>query len=209
MTKQVSTREYNMSFTAGALLHKESVRIAEQSAHHNDWLNLRKTVLEDNLLQTRSERSSKRLFGELVARLERLTELQLELLIAGSIEDQRHILWLAVCKRSRFIWDFAIEVVREHYLQLGQPVTRADYEAFYNAKAAWHPKLDSFRKSTQDKLRQNLFKMLREAGLLSDDGHVIGALLSDSVLQVLVDESVDNLMVFPVREQRTERQQRL
>jgi hypothetical protein len=94
-------------------------------------------------------------------------------------------------------------------LQLGQPVTRADYEAFYNAKAAWHPKLDSFSKSTQDKLRQNLFKMLREAGLLSDDGHVIGALLSHSVLQAIVDESVDNLMVFPIREQRTERQQRL
>jgi hypothetical protein len=198
-----------MSFTAGALLLKESVRIAEQFVRHNNPLTLRKTVLEENLLQTRSQRSSKRLFGEIVARLEKLTKSQLQLLITGSIEDQRHILWLGVCKRSRFIWDFAIEVVREHYLQLGQPVTRTDYEAFYNAKVAWHPKLDSFSKSTQDKLRQNLFKMLREAGLLSDDGHVIGALLSNSVFQVLVDESVDNLMVFPIREQRTERQQRL
>ena len=198
-------REYVMSFTAGALLHRESVRLAEQFAHQRDWLALRQAGLAENLLQARSQRTSKRLFGEIIARLKRLTESQLALLANGTEEDQRHILWLAICKRYQFIREFAIEVVRERFLQLGPPITRGDYESFFSAKAAWHPELEDFGSSTRDKLRQNLFKMLRDAELMSDAGYVNGAFLSPAVLRVLVKDSVANLMVFPVREVDVER----
>jgi len=197
--------EYVMSFTAGALLHRESVRIAEAFAHKRDWAALRQAGLAENLLQTRSQRTSKRLFGEIIARLKRLTESQLALLAHGTEEDQRHILWLAICKRYPFIREFAIEVVRERFLQLGQPITQGDYESFFSAKAAWHPELEGYGSSTREKLRQNLFKMLRDAGLLAIDGHVIGVFLSSAVVQALVRDSVENLMVFPVREEDVER----
>jgi len=197
--------EYAMSFTAGALLHRESVILVEQYHRLRDWAPVRQVVLDENLLQARSRRTAERLFGEIVARLKTLTESQLATLMNGSEADQRHILWLASCKRYAFIREFAIEVVRERFLQLGPPITRGDYDAFYNAKAAWHPELEGFGQSTRDKLRQNLFKMLRDAGLLTADGYVNVVFLSPAVVQAVVQESVGNLAVFPVREEDVER----
>jgi len=197
--------EYAMSFTAGALLHRESVLIAELYIRERSWDAARKSALAENLLQARSRRTTVRLLGEVISRLKTLTESQLSLLIHGSEEDQRNTLWLAICKRYAFIREFAIEVVRERFLQLGPPITRADYEAFYNAKAAWHPELEDFGQSTRDKLRQNLFKMLRDAELLTGGGSVNGVFLSPAVVQAVVQESAENLAVFPVREEDVER----
>jgi len=194
-----------MSFTAGALLHPESIRVAQEYAQAEDWAVARRSTLEGNLLQARSSRTADRLLGEITARLQTLTATQFEVLCHGTIDDQIQVLWLSVCKRYQFIRDFAIEVVRERYLLLGDAITRSDYERFFTAKAAWHPKLEGFGEATRDKLRQNLFKMLREAGFLSNDGHVIGAFLSSGVVREVVAEDPSNLMVFPVREEDVER----
>ena len=194
-----------MSFTAGALLHRESVLIAEQYAQDRDWAVTRQAMLDKNLLQARTVSTSKRFIREIVQRLQTLTQEQLLLVCNGSEEEQKHILWLAICKRYQFIREFAIEIVRERYLQLGSPIARSDYESFFTAKAAWHPELEGFGQATRDKLRQNLFKMLREAGLLSNDGHVMGAFLSSSVVRAIAEESAENLMIFPVREEDVER----
>ena len=197
--------EYAMSFTAGALLHRESVLIAGQFLRERSWIAARHSILTENLFQARSRRTAERLVRETVARLKTLTEQQLALLTESTEEGQRQILWLGICKRYAFIREFAIEVVRERFLQLGPPITRGDYEVFYNAKAAWHPELEDFGQATRDKLRQNLFKMLRDAGLLTGDGYVNGAFLSPAVVQAVVQESVENLVVFPVREEDVER----
>jgi len=197
--------EYAMSFTSGALLQRETVLIAEQYFRQRDWAAVRRVVLGENLLQARSRRTAERLLGEIVFRLKTLTESQLAALVDGTEEDQRQILWLAICKRYPFIREFAIEVVRERFLQLGPLITRGDYESFFSSKAAWHPELEDFSSSTCDKLRQNLFKMLRDAGLLSVDGFVNGVFLSPAVVQALVQESVTNLAIFPVREEDVER----
>jgi len=197
--------EYAMSFTAGALLHRECVLIAGQFLRERSWDAARKSILAGNLLQARSRRTTVRLLGEVISRLKTLTKSQLSLLIHGSEEDQRNTLWLAICKRYAFIQEFAIEVVRERFLQLGPPITRGDYEAFYNAKAAWHPELEDLGQATRDKLRQNLFKMLRDAGLLDADGYVNGVFLSPAVVQAVAQESAENLSVFPVREEDVER----
>lgn len=205
MTEARQKNSYVMSFTAAAMLSLESVRIAKRYEQAHDWSIIRQEGLNENLLQAKSRRTSERLFGEIIARLKTLTVDQLELLTHGSEEDQRHLLWLAICKRYEFIRNFAIEVVRERYLQLGAPLTRSDYESFFTAKAAWHSELEDFGKPTRDKLRQNLFKMIREAGLLSDDGHVIGAFLSPALVRAIVEDSVEHLMIFPVHETDVER----
>ena len=60
-----------------------------------------------------------------------------------------------------------------------------DYDAFFNRKADWHEELDQLTDSTRDKLKQVLFRMLREAELVSDEGAILPAILS----QRLVDDS--------------------
>jgi hypothetical protein len=121
-----------------------------------------------------------RTFQELAPRLQQLTAEQLELLVEGNHQEQKQILWFAVCSRYAYIREFAIEVVHEKYQSLDYELTEFNYDAFFNRKADWHDELDRLRETTKTKIKTVLFRMLREAGLISKD-HVIipGALKPD------------------------------
>ena len=53
-----------------------------------------------------------------------------------------------------------------------------DFDSFVRGKALWHSELAELKESTLRKLRSNVFRMLNEAGLLSDGGHLLQAVLS-------------------------------
>ena len=74
---------YNMSFTSGGLFFNESLKVAEVFQRNNDWKIVRDTVLENNIIQTRTEKSLKTITGEIITRLKLLTNNQLKLLITG------------------------------------------------------------------------------------------------------------------------------
>ena len=100
-------------------------------------------------------------------RLQEFSDRELDLLISGSQEDQNHLLWVAVCRRYRLVAEFAVEVVRERFLSMGATLELADFDAFFFRKADWHEELDTLKPATRNKLRQVLFGMMRDAGLIS------------------------------------------
>jgi hypothetical protein len=132
----------SMSFTTGTLLSHESIVIADLSHQLGDWDAVRTQVIGDNRLQMRTLNASKRIYREVSSRLRLLTPTQLALLIDGSLQEQNYLLWLAVCKRYRFIYSFAVEVVREKFLRLDKTLTYDDYDLFFNQKAEWHPEVE-------------------------------------------------------------------
>ncbi|MBS1942676.1 MAG: DUF1819 family protein, partial [Bacteroidetes bacterium] len=103
------------------------------------------------------------------------------------------------------IHDFAIDVLREHHLLRRRQVTLSDYDSFYNSKALWHPELDALAPSTQSKLRQNLFRMLREADLLSTQHLIQPALPSPYLTQLLAQQGPEQLLVFPATDMDIQR----
>ena len=158
-----------MSFTSAALACRESIVAAKMYQVTGDWNAVRNKVVAENLLQMRTSNASKRICREVVSRLKLLTPTELEIVIDGARLEQSYALWLAVCKRYRFIYDFAVDVLREKYLRLSLELTLDDYEAFFNAKAEWHPEVDRIPDPTRDKQRQFLYSTLREAELLSQE----------------------------------------
>lgn len=100
---------YNMSFTAGALLQQPSLLFAELYSTLGDWQAARAKVLEGNLLQARTQNTAHRICREVIARLKPLNADQLAILSEGLAKDQAQVLWTAICKRYRFIHDFAVE----------------------------------------------------------------------------------------------------
>lgn len=151
----------------------------------------------DNVLQVRTAAAALRISKELVSRLELLELSELEELLHGSLRDRGSLLWVAACRRYAIIHDFAVEVLREHYVLLRRQISFRDYDAFYNSKALWHTELDEIATSTQLKLRQNLFRMLRDADLISDQQHIKAAMLSPRLAQLLACRGQDELLVFP------------
>ena len=190
---------YSMSFTTASLLFHETLLVAELFASEQEWSRVREKTLNKNLLQMRTVNSSKRIFNEISSRLKQLTPKQIEMLLQNGRREQNYLLWLAFCKRYRFVYDFAAEVVREQFLRLHMELTYEAYDIFFNNKAEWHPEVERSAPSTRQKQRQVVFKTMREAELLTDQRQLIPALLSSQLTAVIRQDNPAHLAIYPIR----------
>jgi hypothetical protein len=194
-----------MSFTTASLLHHESVKLAVLYLDIGDWNSVRDHVIEGNLLQTRTLNTLKRICREIVSRLKKLKKEELGLLVDGIPQEQAYLLWIAVCRRYQFIADFAVEVLRERYITLKADLTHEDFDSFFNRKSEWHVELEKITPSTREKLRQILFKMLREAGLLTNNNMIQAAMFSQRLVKLIHQGGSREVSYFPVFESDVER----
>ena len=211
---------YRLSFTAGGLFVDAAPVVAavylrrvgstptpsttpdavgsepDSDASHT-WSAVRAEVQRDNLLQARTAASSTRLAREVVQRLATLTDPELRLLVEATATERGHLLWVAACRHYDLVGDFAQEVVRERFLLMRPTLTHADFDDFVAAKALWHPELTDLKPSTVKRLRSNVFLMLRQAGLMADDGTLSRVVLSPRVADALAAGAPSDVRYFP------------
>lgn len=189
---------YILSFTGASLSITESLKIAEVYLQLRDWPAVKTTVKGANLIQGRTQSSIQRVYQELQPRLAELSLEQLELLVEGNPQEQKQLLWLAVCKRYAFIREFASEVVREKFLRLDFQLNEFDYDAFFNRKADWHPELDELTDATRRKLKTRLFRLLYETELIAADNRIIPTTMSQRLKAVLAPDRPLSFEIFPL-----------
>jgi Putative inner membrane protein (DUF1819) len=194
----VPDSEYRLSFTTGGLLRAEAVAIADVVVSTGDAGAARDVAVKRNLVQQRTTASTVRVTREVLQRLATLPAAGLELVARGSLDDTRHVMWLAVCLRYRFLRDFGREVIRDRYTSGRSSLSHEDFDTFWNLQSSWVDALRNATASTRAKLRQNTFRMLREAGLLSDDDRVLPVLPSPAVAEVITEVSPELLLSFPI-----------
>jgi len=187
-----------MSFTTGGLFLKESLLVADLFLKLRDWKAVKEHVLKENTLQTRKQSSTLKIYQQVSHRLMLLDDDELTFLIQGTAGDQAHILWVAICRNYRFISEFAVEVLHERFVTKKKHIKNEDYDLFFADKAEWHPELERIKLSTRQKLRQVLFRMMREADLISSKKQITPALLSNELLTLLSQNDYRDLKVFPV-----------
>jgi len=193
-------RRYALSFTTGALLAREAALLAPVYVKQRDWEQVRDLAVKGNLLQARTHRTGVRLASETVQRLSALADGEVDLLIEATASERAHLMWAATCRHYEFIGEFAEEVVRERFLLLASTLEYQDFDSFVRTKALWHEELTNIKDSTLKRLRSNLFKMLREAELLSPTGDIVPGVLSQRVAAVLSARSPSDLRFFPVQQ---------
>ena len=189
---------YRLSFTTGGLFINESEDAARRYLRAGNWDTARAEVRTENTLQVRTAAAALRISKEIVARLETLSKEEVSFLVECSATDRVHLLWSAVSRRYSFIQEFARDVLREHFVLMRRQLLLSDFDAFYNQKALWHPELDQLAKSTQSKLRQNLFRMMRDAGYINDQYTIAPAMLTPALAQLLAKNGDASLLIFPV-----------
>lgn len=189
--------KYSLSFTSATLLHRESVLVAELYLQLGDWNEVRDQVISNNLLQSRTLNTLKRLCQEIISRLKTCSVKELEFLVSGTLEEQGCLLWLAICRRYIFIGDFSREVLRECVLNLRFSLSYDDFNTFFYRKAEWHNELEKIKPTTKIKLRQFLFKMLREVGFLTNGGSIKPVILSPQLLKLMAKQDYEDLQLFP------------
>lgn len=194
---RASSSRYALSFTAGGLLVSEAWRTAAVWSRLQDWDMVREELMNSNSLQQRTIQSRRTLSREVVGRLSELSAGEIALLEESSPDERAHLMWVAACRRYALVGEFAEEVVRERFLLLTPSLERQHFDGFFRGKALWHPELDALTDSTRRKLRQNVFRMLREASLVSESGRILGVILSPRVEAVLNLRRPSDLRFFP------------
>lgn len=194
---QMPQARYSVSFTTGALYLRESISVTELYLQTHNWKDTRDQVISENLLQARTRNTLNRVCREIVSRLRTLSDSELSFLPIATFQDQRYLLWVAFCRRYRLVADFAVEVLHERYLSLQIDLNPTDFDAFFNRKAEWHPELDQVRAATRNKLRQVVFKVLRDAELLTAENQIIQAHPSAPLAELLSRANRRDLLLFP------------
>lgn len=191
------SKRYLLSFTAAGLMLADSVRIAELFLGCRDWEAVKSTADGEKRLQSRTKSRDIRVTREIIFRLSDLSDNQLALLVEGDLEEQRLVLWFAICRYYQFLQDFAIEVLQDRFLAMQRSISEDDYNAFFLRKLDWHPELEEIKESTRIKLCTVTFRMLREAGLVNDHHVLIRVLPSARLVRVLQPDLSLARQIYP------------
>ena len=186
-----------MSFGTGGLYLKESLLIA--ALHHVAcaWEATSSRALEAGAFPVRKESSAKRSIREIVHRLRSLDADELSFFLDADRNDQLALLWLATCRAYRFIGEFAEEVIVDRYQSFRTDLSHDDYDIFFARKAEWSEKLAGISDSTRVKLRAVLFRLMREAGVITPDSRILGTMLSGHFLAIIERAGAGEIRFFP------------
>lgn len=186
-----------MSFSTGGLFVNESVEVAKLHLPGESWNETLERALGDRTMQLPKTASNRRSLREITNRLAMLTEDDLEFLISSDRNDQVALLWVAVCRTYRFVGEFCLDVIHERFLSGKADLPPESFDRFFEEKANWHEEIAAISASTRAKLRQILFRMLREADVISSQNEIRVALLSTRFIEHIARRDKIELRLFP------------
>ena len=182
-----SNLKYEFSFTASSL------RV-------NDMVLFAKKYLNEGVMEFNSDKgtTNKRMVSEFKKRIDNLTPNQQELFVNSNFSTQRSLAFLSACKTYSLLRDFVIEVVREKYLIMDFSLIDTDYLSFVRRKEIDHDELANLSDQTQGKVKQVIFKILEQAGMLNNikDREIQLQILDKPVMKVIVEDNPEWLMIF-------------
>lgn len=194
----VQKTKYKLSFTAASALIAETLVIAEEFEKYKDWKLVQDSLEKNNLMNKVKAGTFKREFSEIKKRLSLLTPDQMKLLINGSLDDAKAMILLSLIKLYEFLYDFIIEVLRYKYMLYDRNLTEIDYNKFFNSKSIEHTELELITEATTKKIKQVVFKLLEQVGLISTtkNGIILKPILSNEVINTIIIEDPSYLNAF-------------
>ena len=193
--------KYRMSFSVGGLLLNESLMIAQAYQSGETWACARERLLAQGVSSLPKLASQTRALREVYDRIGHLSEAERHFLSAEADRaEQQAMMWLAVCRTYRFVYEFAVEVINERYQSWRLDLGHEAFDRFLAGKAECDPSLAELSPSTCAKLRQVLFRILRECGLRSVGGRIQPIWLSGRMKRLIEESNPADLQIFPGNE---------
>ena len=182
-----STLKYEFSLTGSSLRVNEMILFATK-------------YINEGLLEFKSDKgtTNKRMVSEFKKRIDNLTVNQQELLLNSNFSNQKQLAFLSACKTYSLLRDFVIEVVREKYLIMDFNLSDTDYISFIRRKEINHDELANLTDQTQAKVKQVIFKILEQAGIIDNirDKEIQLQLLGGSTKKSIIEDNPEWLKVF-------------
>ena len=186
---------YIFSFTSGTLMPAEMLLLASEFIRVKKWDEVQRKCAKGALLTFRTQVTCRKYGALLISRLKEFSLVELDYFVKADPDEAKMLCWVAICRRYIFIRDFMAEVVRERYLCGMKEITYSDYASFFNDKAQFHPEMESLSDQTQGKIRQMVFKMMTEAGIIENKTLIVPTVMPPKLLEILPCE---DYLCFPM-----------
>ena len=164
--------KYRLSFGTGNAYINESNLILKKYLENKDWRETEKYSIENNILQTNTLSSSKRIFREISLRLKSLSQQEQEFFIRSNYLDQSILIWIAICRTYKFIGDFSSMIITEKFNSYQSELDYNDFNYFYEQQKVFHEELNSLKDSTRKKLRQVIFRIMTDLNMISNTNEI-------------------------------------
>lgn len=154
--------------------------------------------IDAKLLGREKRETTRRQFRELKLRVETLTSEQIEILANGSLDEQKQIIHIALCKTYAIYKDFVTDVLAEKAQVYDFNLTDLDYNSFISRKVLDHYELDRLAPSTKKKVKQVLYKMLNQVGIIDSTSNptILPPNVESKVEQAIINEDPTLLSCF-------------
>nr|WP_298673226.1 DUF1819 family protein [uncultured Prevotella sp.] len=183
---------YQFNFTAGSAMVQESITVAESYMEcGEDWEKAIQHVEADNLLLKVKSASARRQLNLVVSRLKLLTKEQLNLLTTLPNTEKRLVVLLAVVKKHDIVADFITHTVRDKFYHFDLTLSYSDFNSFIRNIETEHPEVNEVSETTLKKIRQVIFKILEETGLITstNDGDIDKPYISTELEHAIVSDN--------------------
>jgi hypothetical protein len=189
-----NSAQYRFSFTAASLMQSELAGYAVLLVESGFDMSL----LTPTHLNKEKEKTGQRKYAELKLRLSALSNEELTLLSQADSVTQKQIAYLAFCRVYAYFRDFIQEVVVDKTSLYDFQITDRDYNAFFNKKCVDHNELDTLTDSSKYKIKQVLFKVMEQAGIIDSvkTKNIIVPILSAQLERMIKHSNPKELSLF-------------
>ncbi len=165
-----------------------------------NWANVRKKSVELNLAQKATLSSNDRYVSEALSRLRYLTDGEISYFKGANDQEQRYLLWIALCRSNRLAREFAIKLLRENFLNYKNKVSLEDYDSFYFDLSSSNEELDHVSLKMKSKIRGRIINTAKEANILSKDNFIQPCFLTEQFCKTVTQNSPQDLLYLPIYE---------
>jgi hypothetical protein len=163
-----SELEYSAKLTGESFLMYEFKIVAKLKKEGFSDKDIRKMILEENLFQYKFKSSISRRLSPLIQRVNIIDDALIDMLLNDPLGDGVIINLYAIMKNDRLFFEFMNEVVRERISTNDLYLEKKDINVFITGKKEQSEIVDRWSDETIAKLKQVIFKILSEVGLLED-----------------------------------------
>ena len=159
---------YSAKLTGESFLLYEFKIVAKLKLEGHSDKEIRKMVMEENLFQYKFKSSISRRLTPLIQRVNLLDDKLINMLIDEPLTDGVVINLYAIMKNDKLFFEFMNEVVAEKLRVSESYLEKKDINIFINEKKEQSEDVAKWTDQTIAKIKQVMFKILAESGILED-----------------------------------------
>lgn len=191
------SKEYPLSFVGSSIRRAETLIAARLYLENRDWNETYRAIIDENLFDLDAESSRKRVGSEIVKRTKALTDDEIKFLVTSYGDDQLAMLWVSACRTYPFVRRVSEELIVGRYERSASDYTPGAYEVFFENEAEIQPELAELSATTKKKVANQVFRMLVECRLVSEEGEITPLHPTPLFRKALDDDHKGDWFLFP------------